>query len=229
MQLNFIKRYILLVGIAWPVICATVSVSFLLLSGLWLENLAAVMLFMLLWLAGLTAVVLLGRKLYLQTSAVFESERQRDQAEMSLDFLSNYDRSTNLPNRYKFEEQLEELFGNFTDEKGKVCVTALEFRNYKQIINNLEFPVGDALFKIMAERLAVILTDEDTVARYGEDRLLFSYTSFNQQPDIEVIMQGFIDEVGRPLVLEGHKFFPEVYLGSAVFPVDAEDARPLVQ
>jgi diguanylate cyclase (GGDEF)-like protein len=197
-------------------------------SGNWQHSLATIVLFGLLWLVGLIVVVLLGRKLYTQTSNVIESERLRDHAEMSLNFLSYYDRRTNPPNRFKFEKHLHEIFPLVKEDGDLVAVTTLEIRNYKQIVDNFDHPVSDNLFKLMAERVVVLLSSDDSVARFGEDRLLFSYTCRDGEVFNEGLMQQLLSAVSKPLTLEGHEFFPVVCMGFALYPNDARDAKSLV-
>lgn len=198
------------------------------MSGHWEHNFLSVGLFGLLWIFGLFGLVLLGRRLSLQTRKAIESEHQLDRAEMNLNFLSNYDRRTNLPNRFKFEEQLCDVFRIVDVSGDTVAVTALEIRNFKQIINSFDHPVGDTLFRMLAERMATLLTELDSVARFGEDRLLFSYTCQDGDLFSESILQQLLAAASKPLVLEDHEFFPVVCMGTALYPHDAEFATRLV-
>jgi len=199
------------------------------LSGPVQHNLVSITLFTLLWLVGLAGVVLLGRKLYSQTCQAVESERQRDHAEMSLAFLSNYDRRTNLPNRFKFEELLFDTFQKVDGTGGSVAVIALEVRNYKQIVDNFSHPVGDALLKMMAEQLSVLLTSNDAIARFGEDQLLFTYVCQDGNTFSEDWLQQLLAAASKPLILENHTFFPVIGIGATLYPDDAVDAKGLVQ
>ena len=198
------------------------------LAGHWQHNLVSIVLFGLLWLVGLAGVILLGRKLYAQTCSAIESERLRDHAEMSLDYLSYYDRRTNLPNRFKFEKHLHEIFTQVKTSGDSVAVTILEIRNYKQIVDNFDHPISDLLFKLMAERVVALLAPEDSVARFGEDRLLFSYTCKDGQSFDEGLMQQLLAAVSKPLALEDHEFYPVICMGFALYPNDAKNAKSLV-
>jgi diguanylate cyclase (GGDEF)-like protein len=193
------------------------------------HNFLSIALFLLLWSSGMAVIVMLGRKLYDQTCSAIESESQRDQAEMSLQYMSNYDRRTNLPNRFKFEELLFDLFKVVDNTGAIVAVTAMEIRNYKQIVDNFDHPVGDALFKTMAERLAILLNRNDSIARLGEDRLLFSYTQGNSKNFNKDLLQKLKLDLAKPVVLEDHEFFPVIFMGTSVYPQDAGDAKRLVQ
>lgn len=194
----------------------------------WQYSVFPVVLFGLLWVVGLFGVVLLGRRLYVQTCKAIENKQQLDHAEMTLKFLSSHDRQTKLPNRFKFEEQLCEAF-RVADASGHtIAVTALEIRNYKQIIDNFDHPVGDALFSMLAERMAALLTDLDSVARFGEDRLLLTYTCRDGSLFSEELMQQLLVMASKPFVIEKHEFFPVVSMGAALYPHDARDAKRVV-
>lgn len=199
------------------------------LTSSWRHNRFTAALFGLLWLLGLLGIVLLGRRLGAQTRKVIESDRQLDFAKTSLNYVANYDQRTNLPNRFKFEEQLKELF-RIADSSGNVvAATVLEIRNYKQIIDNFDHPVGDTLVRMLAERLGVSLNEFDVVARFGEDRLLFSYTCQDGGLFSEDVLQQILAETSKPFILETHEFFPVVCLGTALYPHDSADAKLLVQ
>lgn len=193
------------------------------------HDLLSVSLFILLWGAGLLVIVTLGRRLHAQTQDAVDSDRRLDHAEMSLNFLSNFDRRTNLPNRFKFEEQLEEALPGIDAVGGGVAVVVLEVRNCKQIVDHFGPAVGDRMFKMLAENLAPLLTPEDSVARFGEDRLLLSYTSKGDSLSPDEMLPKILAEAGKPLALEHHEFFPVACVGVALYPGDAPDSKRLVQ
>lgn len=195
---------------------------------LWKYGVFKVWLLGLLWVVGLLGVALLGRRLHAQTCKAIENKQQLDHAEMTLKFLSRHDGQTKLPNRFKFEEQLCEAFRVADASGDTIVVTALEIRNYKQIIDNFDHPVGDALFRMLAERMAALLTGHDSVARSGEDRLLLSYTCRDGSLSTEELMQQLLVMASKSLVLEKHEVFPVVSMGSALYPHDARDAKRLV-
>lgn len=195
----------------------------------WQHQVLTFAIFCALWLVGVIAIALLGRKLHIQTCNVVESERLRDQAEMKLSYLSNYDRRTNLPNRFKFEEQLCDVFQKVDATGESLTVVALELRNFKQISDNFDHPVGDALLKALAERMMPLLAEDDSVAQLGEDRLLLSYVHRDQHPSSRDLLSRVLSAASKPLILEDHEFFPAACVGAAVYPADAKEARRLVQ
>jgi diguanylate cyclase (GGDEF)-like protein len=198
------------------------------LETAWHHNVTTVGLFALLWIIGLCGLALLGYRLKCQSTLALESDQRRDQAEMNLHFLSNFDRRTNLPNRFMFDKHLQDSFQRVASQGGQVAVAAFELLNFKQIVDTFDHPTGDALLKIMAERLATLLPMEESIARFGEDRLLFSLTLQDGQsvvPTVEEILK----QVNRPITLENQEFFPLGCFGVAFYPSDASDEKRLVQ
>lgn len=193
------------------------------------HRLLSVGLFVLLWAAGTLSLYLIGRRLYYQTQRVVESERQRVQVEEDLSFVSNYDRRSRLPNRFKFEEELAELFTEVGRQGDEVAVAVLEIRNYRQIVDNFDHPVGDLLFNRVADRLTGLLEGEGAAARFGEDRLLFSCRGPADRFGEGGLLQKVLTELGRPLILEGLEFYPVVCLGAAFYPDDGIEAELVVR
>ena len=194
-----------------------------------LHNLKSVGLFAFLWFLGLAGVAILGRKIHHQFLLTLASDQQLDHAEMSLNFLSNYDRRTNLPNRFKFEELLSEKLSQVETTGEQVIVTALEIRNHKEVVNNLGPAASDALLKTLAERIATICPVGNSVARLDENRLIVAFFGEKNSLAAETPLQNVFTETCRPLKLDGHEFFPIICMGVALCPVDAVDARALVQ
>ena len=193
-----------------------------------LHDLLSVALFVTLWTVGFLVIISLGRRLHSQTQDAVESDRRRDHAEMSLNFLSNYDRRTNLPNRFKFEEQIDSAMPVIDEAGGSISVMVLEVRNCKQMVDTFDFPVGDKIFKLLAEKIAVLLSSNDSVARFGEDRLLLSYTSTGESSSPEEMLPKIFAEAGKALSIENHEFFPVICIGVALYTDDAADASRLV-
>lgn len=199
------------------------------LFGRGLHNLKSIGLFCLLWIVGLAGVALLGRKIRNQILITVESDQQRDHAEMSLNFLSNYDRRTNLPNRFKFEELLCEMISRVKKPGEQVVVTALDVRNHKGVANNYGSAVGDYLLKTLAERIAVLCPSGNTIARLDEHRLIAAFADQGDSLFAEALLLDILNESSKPLILESHEFFPIVCIGTALYPSDASDAKQLVQ
>lgn len=197
--------------------------------GYGLHNMKSVGLFGLLWLLGLTGVAILGRKIHRQFLLTLASDQQLDHAEMSLNFLSNYDRRTNLPNRFKFEELLSEMLSCVISSSDKVIVAALEIRNHKQVVNNLGNAIGDSLLKIVAERVAAICPSGNSVARLDENRLIVAFTLKKNNSSAGSPLHEIFEEACKPLLLDGHEFFPIICMGTADSLVDENDAKGLIQ
>jgi diguanylate cyclase (GGDEF)-like protein len=182
-----------------------------------------------LWLLGLSGIFLQGRKLVRQTVVAMENERLRDQAEMSLHYMSNYDRYTNLPNRYLFEERLGSILKSIGSQNQRLAVVALEIRNLRGIIDTHGESLGREFLKLTAERLALLIHEDDIVARLGTGRLICTLA---QQADKPGTMSGFMvieKSLCQGIEYQDQQFFPMISMGISFAPDDASEAGDLIQ
>ncbi len=194
-----------------------------------LHNLKSLSLFLVLWFVGLVGIVLLGRKLFGQIQLTLDSDKQRDHAEMSLNFLSNYDRRTHLPNRFKFEETLHETLSRERAAGEQIVVTAIEIRNHKQIVDNFGLQAGDSLLKMVAEKISELAMSESSIARFDENRLVTTLLFRQDSLSAQDLLDDLYKEISKSLTLENHEFFPVLCMGASLYPVDANNAKQLAQ
>jgi len=192
-------------------------------------DLAIIFLLSFLWLMGLSGIFLQGRKLVRQTVVAMENERLRDQAEMSLHYMSNYDRHTNLPNRYLFEERLDSILKAVAGQKGRVAVVAIEIRNLGRIIDTHGESLGRDFLKVSAERLALHVHDDDVLARLSTGRLICTML---QQDERLGAVGGFgaVEEaLSQGIDYQEKQFFPMISMGVSFTPDDGSEAGDLIQ
>ena len=182
-----------------------------------------------LWLMGLSGIFLQGRRLVRQTVLAMENARLRDQAEMSLHYMSNYDRHTNLPNRYLFEERLGGVLKAAYGQKESVAVIALEVRNLRRIVDIHGESLGRKFLKIIAERLVLQLGEDDLVARLSSERLLFTLIQKAGRIKNVSPFQSIEETLSQAIDYQEKQFFPMISMGIAFSPDDSVDSADLLQ
>lgn len=182
-----------------------------------------------LWLFGLSGLFLQGRRLVRQTVVAMENERLRDQAEMSLHYMSNYDRHTNLPNRYLFEERLAGVLKTAYGQKESVAVVALEVRNLRRIVDIHGESLGRDFLKIIAERLVLQLGEDDVVARLSSERLVFTLIQKAERVKNVSPFQSIEETLAQAIDYQEKQFFPMISMGIAFSPDDSVDCADLLQ
>jgi GGDEF domain-containing protein len=82
---------------------------------------------------------------------------------------ASHDALTGLANRVLFHEQLEMHLGRWRQEGTQFAVLCLDLDRFKSVNDTLGHEIGDALLRVVADRLRNCLRDGDIVARLGGD------------------------------------------------------------
>ena len=72
--------------------------------------------------------------------------------EEKLNFLSEYDMLTKLPNQQKFNAQLQAMANNYANSQRKFAVMILDMDRFKYITGTIGYHIGDKLIVQVAER-----------------------------------------------------------------------------
>jgi diguanylate cyclase (GGDEF)-like protein len=101
--------------------------------------------------------------------SVWQSGRRRDPAHEEATFRALHDALTGLPNRTLFEDRLERALAQSLREGNGAAVMVIDIDRFKEINDTHGHAAGDAVLRVVAERLACTLRSSDTVARLGGD------------------------------------------------------------
>jgi len=159
--------------------------------------------------------------------ATFEDITERRQAEAHVRYMAHHDALTGLPNRTLFIERLEQSLARMRGEDtledhraapaAKACLAAvlfLDLDRFKHVNDTLGHAAGDALLRLVTERIGHCLHGEDTLARLGGDEfaVLLSESRATGEQATE-IAQRVISAVSAPYVLDGHEAVIGVSIG----------------
>ena len=163
------------------------------------------------------------------------------QAEERMRTLTLYDTLTGLPNRQFFKEQLDHSLALAQRLKLSLAVLVLDIDRFQRINETLGHGVGDKLLKETGTRLVRILRDADyvarienatetqNVARLGGDEFTIMLTGLTQAEDVAKVARRLLDEIARPLQLDGQEVIVTASIGIAVFPTDGTDTETLLK
>ena len=82
---------------------------------------------------------------------------------------ANYDFLTDLPNRYMFQDRLEQELRKAHRQHCLLALLFIDLDRFKDVNDSLGHPVGDLLLMEAARRISVCIRESDTVARMGGD------------------------------------------------------------
>ena len=113
-----------------------------------------------------------------------EKEHQR-----KLEFIANYDGLTSLPNRNLLSTNLKKAMVEAKRSGHIVGVAYVDLDGFKEVNDNLGHDAGDALLKLVADRMKSCLRSHDTVARFGGDEFVVVLTSLDDPSGAVPIIQ----------------------------------------
>jgi len=137
---------------------------------------------------------------------------------------SIHDALTGLPNRTLFAERLA-----IAVHQGQpFAIGVLDLDRFKVINDSLGHGAGDALLKLVAQRLTSTTRSKDAVARAGGDEFLLLLHDVSAREDIEKLVTRWMDGFSEPYRIQGTELHVSPSIGIARFPVDAADGQALL-
>jgi diguanylate cyclase (GGDEF)-like protein/PAS domain S-box-containing protein len=159
---------------------------------------------------------------------VFADISQIKRSEEKLDFLAHHDALTELPNRLLFNARLAHALEHSKRFNQPLAVMFLDIDRFKMVNDAHGHPVGDALLRATAERLAECVRAEDTVARIGGDEFVVLLERIGAE-DAGLVANKILQAFYRPLNFDGREQYASMSIGISLFPRDASDAASLVR
>lgn len=138
-----------------------------------------------------------------------------------------HDDLTGLPNRYLFNDRLEQSIARSARDKSSFAVLLLDLDRFKEINDTLGHGVGDEVLKIVALRMQTGLRESDTVARIGGDEFSFILMGADQQ-DAEKIAHKVADLIKPKFEVNNHLLKIGSSIGISVYPEHGNDAGLLM-
>jgi len=155
------------------------------------------------------------------------SDRKR--AEEEIAYRAYHDELTGLPNRPLFADRLEVALANARRKKMRVAAMFLDLDDLKIVNDTLGHATGDALLKMVAERLTETLRAGDTVARVGGDEFVILLPEVNHEADSLRAAQKILRAIAKPFMLDADEVHITASIGVAIGPRDGETAEALIR
>ncbi|MCK4708104.1 MAG: diguanylate cyclase, partial [Gammaproteobacteria bacterium] len=159
---------------------------------------------------------------------VQDVSRQRD-AENSIRQIAYQDNLTGLASRGYFMEHLDEVIKTANRQGGQIALLLIDLDGFKTINDSLGHDAGDSLLKQVATRLKGTLRKSDFIARLGGDEFCLLISEISKENSTAKIAVNCLQAVTAPLVLNGRTLKPEISIGIAHYPNDADSKDRLLK
>jgi diguanylate cyclase (GGDEF)-like protein/PAS domain S-box-containing protein len=161
-------------------------------------------------------------------STIARDIRERKAYEEQIRYLANYDALTGLPNRSLLSDRLAQAttYGRRSDRT--VGLLVIDIDRFKLVNDGYGQGAGDALLRLVADRLRGVVRDGDTVARFGADEFAVLAADLAHPDDIMAIVQKIQGSMRTPFMPDGREMRVSVSVGASVFPRDGSDFETLL-
>ncbi|OIP56970.1 MAG: hypothetical protein AUK54_00980, partial [Helicobacteraceae bacterium CG2_30_36_10] len=156
-----------------------------------------------------------------------ESALQKSQD--NLEYISNHDSLTNLPNRRLFTNILEHAISVASRNKTKLAIIFLDLDDFKEVNDSLGHDIGDELLREVAKRLGSNLRSVDTFARIGGDEFYILVENMKQISEVENILQKVLNDFVNPFLCDDHTIHTSASIGISIYPDNGEDSVSLIK
>jgi diguanylate cyclase (GGDEF)-like protein/PAS domain S-box-containing protein len=161
--------------------------------------------------------------------ATFEDITEWERAQAQISHMAHHDALTDLPNRTLFREELERGLKR-VKRNDQLAVLCLDLDHFKRINDSLGHPIGDALLKQVASRLATCAGPGDTVARLGGDEFAIVQFCDGSEPSaVPALASRIVEVVSAPYDIEGHQLVIGVSIGISLAPDDGDNPDELLR
>jgi len=143
--------------------------------------------------------------------------------------LANTDQLTNLANRRRFIEILEDLMVRAKSEDTSFHIGLLDLNGFKRINDIYGHAVGDQLLKTVAKRMKKFINDKNGLARLGGDEFAIIYKEGANTDQLRSFSQSLFDIISQPNELAGNQIEVHASLGWSHFPTDGRSVSDLLR
>jgi diguanylate cyclase len=154
------------------------------------------------------------------TGHLYRITLQQLMTRQDLTMLAGQDALTGLPNRILLRARLNEGIVQTRRDDTLLAFHCLDLDDFKSVNDNFGHAVGDALLKLVAERLANVSRIGDTVARIGGDEFVVLQIGIRHEDEASLLAHRIVRTLSTPFTIGERDVRIGVTIGIAVAPRD---------
>jgi diguanylate cyclase (GGDEF)-like protein len=161
--------------------------------------------------------------------ATYEDISERRRAEARIAHMAHHDALTDLPNRVLLRERMEDAFARLRRFGETATIFCLDLDGFKSVNDTLGHPVGDALLRMVGDRLRSCTRETDVVARLGGDEFAILQIGSEEPRSADVLAGRILEAISAPYVIDGHHVIVGTSIGIAIAPRDGSTPDQLLK
>lgn len=150
---------------------------------------------------------------------------EKQQHQKRLETAANYDALTGLPNRRRLTEIFTQELHEANLRQGTVALCFIDLDGFKALNDHHGHALGDAVLKIISERLKATIRQHDAIGRLGGDE----FVAVLRDVEDSTVYNRILEAIRRPISYQNAVMKLSASMGVTVYPDDAEDPDTLLR
>ncbi|WP_407270834.1 EAL domain-containing protein [Radiobacillus sp. PE A8.2] len=134
-----------------------------------------------------------------------------EKAEKQVEYLAYYDTLTNLPNRSKLKEELDQYIRKTNNQPFAILYCDLDRLNYVNDMSGQS--AGDQVIKLIGKRIQKLMSDSIKLYHFGGDEYIIVVYKNASKAELTQLLSSVQSEVKRPIVVDGDELFVTCSIG----------------
>jgi diguanylate cyclase (GGDEF)-like protein/PAS domain S-box-containing protein len=151
----------------------------------------------------------------------------RKKAEIALAHQAQHDHLTGLPNPLLLADRLAFSIQRASHSGLMTAAIYVDLDGFKFVNDTLGHEAGDALLKLVTERLQACLREQDTLARMGGDEFMVVVNEVKDDTIALSMAERLRTALHRPFQVADHELYVTASIGVAMCPRDGTDVSTL--
>lgn len=160
---------------------------------------------------------------------IAKQERFRAAKEEEIRHIAYHDALTGLPNRARFNLQLEDSITSTIQANDTGALLFIDLDRFKIVNDSLGHHAGDLLLQEMSARISAQLNKTDKLFRVGGDEFTVILPNIDNISDIELLLSNILDTVSDPVMIHENEIIAGATIGVAIYPQDGKTANSLLK
>jgi len=162
-----------------------------------------------------------------QTEGLINLSNTLQRRSDELETLATTDSLTGLTNRYQFQNELEEIVEQATDQE-KVALFLIDMDRFKEINDTLGHATGDEVLVEIGKRLTAQFNDRAVVTRLGGDEFCVLFDGISGVEKVEEIANELVDTLTARYHLKEIELALGTSIGYALCPDHAQTGKHIL-
>ena len=162
-------------------------------------------------------------------TAVQSDLKEIEDSQEKANYLAYHDPLTGLYNRINFEEYLEHALLSAKRKASMLAILFIDLDRFKTINDTLGHGIGDAVLKVVAQRLKATLRKSDFISRWGGDEFVVILEDLESLSNATTAAEKIIKSLQKPFHVKQHTLMTSASIGIALYPDNGEDSQTLIK